>query len=113
MHECIAIFSRICPPIPAKTHGLDQVLETVRRQLPLFAAHTTFHQYQRQEDINAMVSDHMTILDRLITGQIDSAAAPLESHIRRSLQPSIGIWERLGEIPEKMLPPYMAPVSKR
>jgi hypothetical protein len=55
----------------------------------------------------------MTILDRLITGQIDSAAATLESHIRRSLQPSIGIWERLGEIPEKMLPPYMAPVSKR
>jgi DNA-binding GntR family transcriptional regulator len=90
------------------------VLETVRRsQLPLFAAHTAFHQYQRIEDIKAMVSDHMTILNRLITGQLEAAAATLESHIRRSLQPSIDIWESLGEIPQNMLPAYMMSVSRR
>jgi DNA-binding GntR family transcriptional regulator len=90
------------------------VLETVRRsQLPLFAAHTTFHRYQRAEDIKAMVSDHMTILDRLITGQLEAAAAVLESHIRHSLRPSMEIWEQLGEIPETMLPSYMTPAGPR
>jgi len=90
------------------------VLEIVRRsQLPLFAAHTAFHQYQRMEDIRAMVSDHMTILDRLIAGQLEAAAAALEGHIRRSLRPSVEIWESLGEIPQDMLPPYMMPVSRR
>jgi DNA-binding GntR family transcriptional regulator len=90
------------------------VLETVRRsQLPLFAAHTTFHRYQRGEDITMMVSDHVTILDRLIAGQLEPAAAMLEGHIRRSLQPCIEIWRRLGAIPEKMLPSYMIQVGQR
>jgi DNA-binding GntR family transcriptional regulator len=90
------------------------VLETVRRsQLPLFAAHTTFHRYQRAEDIKAMVSDHMTILDRLIAGQLEAAAATLESHIKRSLKPSMEIWEQLGEIPQTMLPSYMTQAGPR
>jgi DNA-binding GntR family transcriptional regulator len=90
------------------------VLETVRRsQLPLFAAHTTFHQYQRKEDIKTMVTDHTAILDELIALRLDPAAALLESHIRRSLVPSMQIWENLKEIPADMLPSYMTPVDRR
>jgi DNA-binding GntR family transcriptional regulator len=90
------------------------VLETVRRsQLPLFAAHTTFHQYQRREDIKMMVSDHTSILDRLLIGQLASASGMLEAHIKRSLEPCIEIWRGLSEIPEKMLPTYMVQVDRR
>jgi DNA-binding GntR family transcriptional regulator len=90
------------------------VLETVRRsQLPLFAAHTTFHRYQRKEDIKGMVADHTAILDELIALRLDSAATLLEGHIRRSLMPSMQIWETLKEIPPAMLPSYMTPVDRR
>jgi DNA-binding GntR family transcriptional regulator len=92
----------------------ELVLEIVKRsQLPLFAAHTTFHRYQRPEEIKAMVSDHSAILDRLIVGQLEPAAAMLETHIRRSLNACIRIWEQLGEIPKEMLPNYMIAVGQR
>jgi DNA-binding GntR family transcriptional regulator len=90
------------------------VLETIRRsQLPLFAAHTSFHRFQRAEDFRFMASDHMTILDHLIAGQPKAATAVLESHIKRSVKPFIEIWEQLGEIPEAMLPSYMARAFQR
>ena len=60
-----------------------------------------------------MVSDHTRILERLLSGQLDSASAMLEAHIKRSLEPCIEIWRGLSEIPEKMLPTYMVQVGQR
>jgi DNA-binding GntR family transcriptional regulator len=92
----------------------ELLLETVMRsQLPLFAAHTAFHRYQRTGEIETMVSDHAAILGLLITGQLESAASMLDSHIKHSLETSLGIWEQLGDIPKEMLPNYMTPMTRR
>jgi DNA-binding GntR family transcriptional regulator len=92
----------------------ELLLETVMRsQLPLFAAHSAFHRYQRKAEIEGMVSDHAAILDLLMVGRLEPAASLLESHIKRALQTSIGIWEQLGDIPEEMLPNYMTPMTQR
>ena len=90
------------------------LFETVRRsQLPLIATHSTFGHYHRDEEIATMLSEHLTILDRLIAGDIDAAARELETHIRRSLQPSIDMCLRLGPLPDEKRPIYLTPVARR
>jgi DNA-binding GntR family transcriptional regulator len=90
------------------------LFETVRRsQLPLIATHSTFGHYRRSQEIATMLSEHLTILDHLIAGNIDAAATALEAHIRRSLQPTIELCLRLGPLPEEKRPAYLTPVVRR
>ena len=82
--------------------------ETVRRsQLTLIATHTTFHRYQHDEEIVTMAAEHGVIFDRLIAGRVAPAAAALEAHLRRSLEPNIALLSVLGPLPPESCPPYL------
>jgi DNA-binding GntR family transcriptional regulator len=90
------------------------LFETVRRsQLPLIATHSTFHSYHRDQEIAIMLSEHLAVLDHLIAGNIDAAAAVLEAHIKRSLQPNTENCLRLGPLPPEKRPVYLTPVARR
>lgn len=80
--------------------GNPLLLETVRRsQLPLLATHSTFEHRQHPAEIIHMASDHADVFDRLIAGDLDSAAAMLEAHLRRSVDPNIELWRQLEDLP--------------
>jgi len=65
------------------------------KQLPLFAAHTTFHLYQRSEEIQRMVRDHVAIFEQLIAGRIDEvriysralSVAEIQADMNRAVGP--------------------------
>jgi DNA-binding GntR family transcriptional regulator len=83
------------------------LLETVRRsQLPLIATHREPSRRFRQEIEDRDMIRRSRDSDRksMIAGELASAALALEDHIRRSLQPNIDIWRRVGDIPAEMLP---------
>ncbi|MBL0371540.1 GntR family transcriptional regulator [Rhizobium sp. KVB221] len=87
------------------------LLNVVRRsQRILIATHSTFEGYQRSGEIELMVSEHRRIYQALLSGDPGGAAATLERHLRRSLQPNLNLLERLGPLPENLCPPFLAQV---
>lgn len=90
-----------------------QLLQAVRRsQLLLIATHSTFQRYQSRDEISRMLEEHRTIYDALLAGDVDGAAATLESHLHRSLRPNIEMMGRLGPLPDEMRVPYLTPVER-
>lgn len=84
------------------------LLETVRRsQLPLLATHSSFEHQAHPEEIGHMVRDHRQIFDALIAGDVDGAAAALEAHLRRSVEPNIELWRQLRSLPQRLSQPYL------
>lgn len=87
-----------------------QLRETIRRsQLPIIATHSTFERQQDPQEIETMVSEHLTILRHLRAGKGRHAMAALESHLRRSLEPNIALLRTLAPLPKEKLPPYLMP----
>lgn len=91
----------------------SQLRQAVRRsQHLLIASHSTFEPYQSREEIANMLADHLGIYRLLLEGDIGEAAHRLEAHLRRSLAPNIEMMGRLGELPEEMRRPWLAPVGR-
>lgn len=91
----------------------SQLLQAVRRsQLLLIATHSTFQRYQSRDEISRMLEEHRTIYDALLAGDVDGAAATLESHLHRSLRPNIEMMGRLGPLPDELAVPYLTPVER-
>jgi DNA-binding GntR family transcriptional regulator len=90
-----------------------QLLQAVRRsQLLLIATHSAFRSYQSPDEISRMLEEHRTIYDALLAGDVEGAAATLESHLHRSLRPNIELMGRLGPLPDEMRVSYLTPVDR-
>ena len=82
--------------------------EAVRRsQLTLIATHSTFYRYQDDAEIATMAEEHGEVFDRLLSGRVAAAAAALEAHLRRSVEPNIALLKELGPLPPGYRPPYL------
>jgi len=89
-----------------------QLRETIRRsQLPIIATHSTFEQFQHDQEIALMLSEHLTVIDSLIAGDGRRAMKILEAHLRRSLPPNIALLRSLGPLPEEHRLPFLVPVA--
>ena len=89
----------------------DILLNAVRRsQRILIATHSTFVDYQSPEDITLMASEHGLIYEALLGNDPNLAASVLESHLRRSLKPNLGMLQRLAPLPDRLRPPYLIQV---
>lgn len=90
-----------------------QLLQAVRRsQLLLIATHSAFQRYQSGDEIARMLEEHRSIYDALLAGDVDGAAATLESHLHRSVRPNIEMMGRLGPLPDDLRLPYLTPVER-
>jgi DNA-binding GntR family transcriptional regulator len=88
------------------------LLATIRRsQLPLLATHWTFEHFQDPGEISHLVADHLAVFDQLIDGRLDTAAATLEHHLRRSVDHNIELWRRLGGLPDHLRQDYLVAAS--
>lgn len=95
-----------------KPCGNSLLLDMVRRsQLPLLATHSAFEHRQRPAEITTMAHEHRVVYDRLIAGDSAGAAAVLEAHLRRSVEPTIELWHQLGEVPETIGQAYLTRVD--
>lgn len=83
----------------------------LRSQLPTFATHSTFVDYQSRDEISALAADHLQVFKLLLAGKTADAALTLEAHIKRSLDPTIGLLSRLGSLPDEIRKPYLIQVG--
>ena len=87
------------------------LLDAVRRsQRVLIATHSAFANYQLRHEISRMAAEHILIYEALADGDVERAAQLLEAHLKRSLPPNLHILERLGPLPEDLLPPFLVQV---
>jgi DNA-binding GntR family transcriptional regulator len=88
------------------------LLNTVRRsQRLLIATHSTFAGYQQRDDIDRMASEHSQVYEALLASDVDTAAAVLEAHLRRSVNVSLQMLRRLSPLPDSLRPPYLVKVK--
>ena len=88
-----------------------QLRHAVRRsQLPLIATHSTYRRTQDAEEIVTMALEHWTVFDDLLRGKVDAAADALEKHLKRAVEHNVGVLERLPDVRDKDLPPYLVRV---
>ena len=80
-----------------------------RSQLILIATHSTFQRYQNTEEIRTMAAEHGAIYDHLLAGRVAEAAAALEAHLRRSVEPNLVLLSALKPLPPGAYPPYLVP----
>ena len=59
-----------------------------------------------------MAAEHTMVFDHLLAGRIPAAAAALEAHLRRSMEPNIELLRVLGPLPANARPPYLVPAPK-
>ena len=86
------------------------LLEAVARsQLVIVVIHSTFVSFQRTPELLKMLAEHRQIYDALLEGNPESAAAALEAHLRRSLQPNLEHLAHLEPLPDAPRPPYLVP----
>ena len=87
--------------------------EIIRRsQLPIIATHSTFDRRKRiPGEIATMISEHRAIVHHLLRGRTVEAAASLEAHLRRSVEPTIELMRTLGPLPDDRRPPYLIPIK--
>ena len=90
--------------------GNEQLVFAVRRsQLPLIATHSTYGHYQDAEEIVRMAGEHRSVYDALLAADIDTAAAALEAHLKRSVAHNIEVLKQLPSLDEANRPPYLLP----
>ena len=90
----------------------DIILGVVRRsQRILIATHSAFAEYQNDEEIRLMASEHARVYEALLADDVDAAAGTLEMHLRRSLGPNLEILRRLGPLPENLRPAFLVPAK--
>ena len=88
-----------------------QLRHAVRRsQLPLIATHSTYRRTQDAEEIVTMAFEHWTVFDDLLAGKIDAAADALEKHLKRAVDHNVGVLQRLPDMRDRDLPPYLVRV---
>lgn len=80
-----------------------------RSQLILIATHSTFQRYQHTDEIRTMAAEHGAILDHLLGHRVPQAAAALEAHLRRSVEPNIALLRALRPAASDAWPPYLIP----
>jgi len=80
-----------------------------RSQLILIATHSTFQRYQHADEIRTMAAEHGAILDHLLANRVPAAAAALEAHLRRSVEPNIALLRALQPLAPEACPSYLVP----
>lgn len=105
--------------IEAELHGdlvlrctnrrLRQIL--VRCQLPIIATFATVLRDPGRSGFKSglpeALADHRVVLDHLLDGDTDAAAAALESHLRNAFALCAPHFQDLPPLPEEQIPPYM------
>jgi DNA-binding GntR family transcriptional regulator len=82
----------------------------LRAHRPLIPTHSAFVSYQRTAELMKMAAEHIQIYDALLEGSPESAAAALEGHLRRSLQPNLDLMSRLEPLSSEHRPAYLFPI---
>lgn len=77
-----------------------------QNQLPLAIAET-FQQYLGLSDESAMLSEHRLVLELLLKGAIDAAAAALVAHLDSAQKRSLARLKVLSVVPAPNAPPYL------
>lgn len=91
--------------------GNPILLHAVRRsQRVLIATHSTFVDFKTSEDIRLMADEHRLVYRNLLDNELDRAAAVLEAHLKRSLEPNLKMLEQLRPLPDRLRPPYLTQV---
>jgi DNA-binding GntR family transcriptional regulator len=85
---------------------IDAIL---RSQRVIIVTHSAFEPYQRTPELLKMFAEHVQIYDALLDGNPEAAAAALEAHVRRALQPNLDLLARLKPLAEENRPSYLIP----
>jgi DNA-binding GntR family transcriptional regulator len=89
-----------------------QLRDAIRRsQLPLIATHDSFKRYRDAQEMGALLDEHEAVLQHLIDERLSKAMAALESHLRRSVAPSIELMSRFHELPAARRAPYLTRIE--
>jgi DNA-binding GntR family transcriptional regulator len=94
-----------------KCHNSQLKFAVRRSQLPLIATHSTYRHYQDAEEIVRMASEHWTVFDRLLDGDVEKAGKALEAHLKRSVDHNIEVLKQLPPLADDARPPYLVPVG--
>jgi DNA-binding GntR family transcriptional regulator len=82
--------------------------EAIRRsQLPLLATHDIFQRHHDVEEVETMLSEHLSIFRHLVAGEPQKARAALEDHLKRSVESNVRRLGALGPLPEARRVPYL------
>jgi DNA-binding GntR family transcriptional regulator len=86
----------------------SRLSEAIKRsQLPLLVTHDIFQRHHAPEEVDAMLSEHLSIIRHLIAGETQKAGATLERHLKRSVEPNVRHLGALGPLPESRRVPYL------
>jgi DNA-binding GntR family transcriptional regulator len=88
----------------------QQLRDAIRRsQLPLIATHETFKRYRDVGEMKTLLAEHEAVFQHLIDGRLPQAMAALESHVRRSVAPSMALMNR--PLPANRRVPFLVRVE--
>ena len=94
-----------------KCHN-QQLRDAIRRsQLPLIATHDTFKRYRDAREMATLLAEHRAVFQHLIGGRLSDAMATLESHLRRSVAPSMALMSRFESLPADRRVPFLVKVG--
>jgi DNA-binding GntR family transcriptional regulator len=89
-----------------------QLRDAIRRsQLPLIATHDSFKRYRDAEEMQTLLVEHEAVFQCLIEGRLCEAVAELESHLRRSVAPSMELISRLDSLPATRRVPFLTRIE--
>jgi DNA-binding GntR family transcriptional regulator len=78
-----------------------------RSQLPLLATHDIFQRHHDADEVETMLTEHLSIFRHLIADEPDKARAALARHLRRSVEPNVRSLAALGPLPASRRTPYL------
>jgi DNA-binding GntR family transcriptional regulator len=90
----------------------QQLRDAIRRsQLPLIATHDTFKRYRDAREMETLLAEHEAVFQYLIDGKLSHAMAALESHLRRSVAPSLALMGRFESLPAIRRVPFLTKIE--
>ncbi len=90
----------------------QQLRDAIRRsQLPLIATHDSFKRYRDAGEMQTLLAEHEAVFQCLIEGRLNEAMAALESHLRRSVAPSMELISRLDSLPATRRVPFLTRIE--
>jgi DNA-binding GntR family transcriptional regulator len=86
----------------------SRLIDAIKRsQLPLLATHDIFQRHHDVEEVEAMLSEHLSIFRCLLADEPEKARTALERHLKRSVEPNVRQLDALEPLPEARRVPYL------
>lgn len=85
--------------------------EAIRRsQLPLISTHIAFVDTRSREVVEATLAEHLAVVEALLRGRVENAAALLDAHLAGAELTSLDRLRRLRKSSSASLPPFLTPL---